>query len=258
MKNRWLIAAAALVLAVAGFAGFPAQAQQTGSIEGAVVDSNSAALPGVSVEIKSPALQGTRTSVTDANGRFKFPILPPGAYTVTSALAGFTKAERTNVRVTLGGTAIVNVTLGVSVSQEIVVTGEAPVVDTTTTTAGTNYRADVISKLAVGRNYADVVRLQPGVQSDSGETQGRSLALSIYGSTSAENLYLIDGVNTTTVIKGFQGKSINSEFVEEVEVKTGGDANGTVGVIAGLAPGQKVVVEGSLLLQRLSRQLAGD
>lgn len=43
-----------------------------------------------------------------------------------------------------------------------------------------------------------------------------------------------------------------------VEVKTGGDANGTIGVIAGLAPGQKVVVEGSLLLQRLSRQLAGD
>ena len=64
--------------------------------------------------------------------------------------------------------------------------------------------------------------LQPGVQADFGETQGRSLAISIYGSTSAENLFLIDGVNTTNVIKGFQGKDINSEFVQEVEVKTGG------------------------------------
>ena len=63
---------------------------------------------------------------------------------------------------------------------------------------------------------------QPGVQTDNGETQGRSLALSIYGSTSAENLFLIDGVNTTNVIKGFQGKAINSEFIQEVEVKTGG------------------------------------
>ena len=63
---------------------------------------------------------------------------------------------------------------------------------------------------------------QPGVQADFGETQGRSLAISIYGSTSSENLFLIDGVNTTNVIKGFQGKDINSEFIQEVEVKTGG------------------------------------
>ncbi len=74
----------------------------------------------------------------------------------------------------------------------------------------------------MGRNYADIVFTQPGVQADFGETQGRSLAISIYGSTSSENLFLIDGVNTTNVIKGFQGKDINSEFIQEVEVKTGG------------------------------------
>ena len=61
-----------------------------------------------------------------------------------------------------------------------------------------------------------------GVQTDVGETQGRSLALSVYGSTSSENLFLIDGVNTTNVIKGFQGKNINTEFIQEVEVKTSG------------------------------------
>ena len=92
----------------------------------------------------------------------------------------------------------------------------------TSTTQGSNYSAKVIDKLPVGRNYADVVFTQPGVQADFGETQGRSLAISIYGSTSSENLFLIDGVNTTNVIKGFQGKDINSEFIQEVEVKTGG------------------------------------
>ena len=95
-------------------------------------------------------------------------------------------------------------------------------VDSTSTTAGSNYSAKVIDKLPVGRNYADIVFTQPGVQADIGETQGRSLAISIYGSTSSENLFLIDGVNTTNVIKGFQGKDINSEFIQEVEVKTGG------------------------------------
>ena len=92
----------------------------------------------------------------------------------------------------------------------------------TSTTQGSNYSAKVIEKLPVGRNYADIVFTQPGVQADFGETQGRSLAISIYGSTSSENLFLIDGVNTTNVIKGFQGKDINSEFIQEVEVKTGG------------------------------------
>jgi outer membrane receptor protein involved in Fe transport len=63
---------------------------------------------------------------------------------------------------------------------------------------------------------------QPGVQTDTGETQGRALAISVYGSTSAENLFIIDGINTTNVIKGLQGKAINGEFIQEVEVKTGG------------------------------------
>src|SRR5206468_9570716 len=69
---------------------------------------------------------------------------------------------------------------------------------------------------------ASVVQMQPGVQTDAGETQGRALAISVYGATSSENLWIIDGVNTTNVIKGFQGKAINGEFIQEVEVKTGG------------------------------------
>ncbi|MCM3877701.1 MAG: TonB-dependent receptor [Thermoanaerobaculia bacterium] len=222
MKSRWLSTFLVLTLAVLGLTANVAYSQTTGEIEGTLTDTNGGPLPGAAVEIKSASLQGTRTAVTDAAGRFRFPALAPGNYTVTAALSGFGKVERTNVRVGLGATATVLVTMTVSVKEEIVVTGEAPAVDVASTTTGTTYTARVISQLPVGRNYADIVRSQPGVQTDTGETQGRSLALSIYGSTSAENLYLIDGVNTTNVIKGFQGKSINNEFVEEVEVKTGG------------------------------------
>ena len=222
MRNRALTFVTLAVVALAVLAAGSAVAQTTGGIAGTISDNSGAPLPGVSVEIKSPALLGTRTVVTDARGSFRFPAIPPGVYTLSAALSGFTKLEKTSIRVALGETATVNAALSLSLKEEVVVTGEAPVVDTTSTTAGTNYTAAVMSKLPLGRNYADVVRQQPGVQEDNGETQGRSLALSVYGSTSAENLFLIDGVNTTNVIKGFQGKAINNEFVEEVEVKTGG------------------------------------
>ncbi len=207
-----------LLFAVAPVSVF---AQTTGTVEGAVTDQSNAPLPGVTVELTSPNLQGTRTAVTSADGRYRFPAVPPGAYKVTAELAGFGKVEK-RATVNLDSTAQVNLSLQLSTTAEITVTGEAPMVDVASTTQGRNYSAKVIEKLPVGRNYADIVFTQPGVQADFGETQGRSLAISIYGSTSSENLFLIDGVNTTNVIKGFQGKDINSEFIQEVEVKTGG------------------------------------
>src|SRR5262245_978781 len=196
-------------------------AQTTGTVEGAITDQSGAPLPGVSVELSSPALQGTRTAVTAADGRYRFPSVPPGAYKVTATLSGFGKVQK-NATVTLDATATVNLSLSLSTTAEVTVTGEAPLVDTQSTTTGSNFSAKVIDKLPVGRNYADIVFTQPGVQADFGETQGRSLAISIYGATSSEDLFLIDGVNTTNVIKGFQGKDINNEFIQEVEVKTGG------------------------------------
>src|SRR5262249_54817843 len=85
-----------------------------------------------------------------------------------------------------------------------------------------SYTAKVISSLPVARNYAEIVKSNPGVSTDRGATEGRSLALTIYGATSAENQWIVDGVNTTNVLRGVQGKAINTEFVQEVEVKTGG------------------------------------
>ena len=75
-------------------------------------------------------------------------------------------------------------------------------------------------------NYADIVRSQPGVNTDTSENLpgmgDRVINIALYGSTSLENLYVIDGINTTNVIRGFQGKAINPESMQEVEIKTGG------------------------------------
>ena len=196
--------------------------QTTGNLAGTVVDQSGAALPGVTVELSSPSLQGVRVASTGPDGRFRFPAVPPGAYLVRGSLAGFARVEK-KATVSLDATVTVELQLRLSTSAEVTVTGEAPVIDRTSTTAGSNYSAKVIDKLPLAsRNYADIVYTQPGAQADNGDTQGHALAISIYGSTSAENSFLIDGINTTGVIKGIQGKDINNEFVQEVEVKTGG------------------------------------
>ncbi len=211
------LAVCLLLLAPVGLLG-----QTTGTIEGQVTDQSGAALPGVTMELTGIHLQGTKTAVTEADGRYRFLNLVPGDYTVMATLAGFGKVQK-KATVTLDATATANMQLALSTTAEVVVTGEAPLIDSTSTTSGSNFSGKVVDKLPLSsRNYADVVFVQPGVQADNGETQGRSLALSIYGSTSAENSFLIDGVNTTNVIKGIQGKDINNEFIQEVEVKTSG------------------------------------
>lgn len=213
-----LLAAIAIVAAVTGSLAF---AQTTGDITGTVSDSSGAALPGVTCTATSPSLQGSRSTITNNSGGYRISTLPPGTYKVSCGLAGFATTERTAI-VSLGSTATVNQSLQISQKEEIVVSGQAPVVDTSNTTTGSNYSAKVMEKLPLGRNYANVVKMQPGVNEDTGDQQGRGLALSIYGSTSAENVFVIDGVNTNSVVRGVQGKVINNEFIQEVEVKTGG------------------------------------
>ena len=196
-------------------------AQTTGTIEGTITDQSGSALPGVTVDLAGAGLQGARSAVTSADGRYRFLSVSPGAYTVTATLSGFGRVQK-KATVTLDSTITANLQMNLSTTAEVTVTGEAPLIDTSSTTGGSNYTAKVISQLPVSRNYTDIVKSNPGVNEDRGETQGRANALTIYGATSVENQYIIDGVNTTNVIKGFQGKALNGEFIQEVEVKTGG------------------------------------
>src|SRR5664279_3973259 len=191
-------------------------AQTTGDLDGTVLDQSGAPLPGVSVELRSPQLQGSRTAVTDTAGRFRFPVLGPGVYSVSAQLSGFAKVERSNLRVALGATTTVPILMALSVKSEIVVTSEAPSVDTSKTTIGASATLESIQRLPLGRNFASIASTVAGTGTDvSGN-------VTVYGATGLENAYIIDGVNTTGVKTGTQSKQLNNEFVQEVEVKTGG------------------------------------
>src|SRR4029078_2400397 len=98
----------------------------------------------------------------------------------------------------------------------------APVLDTNSTALGVNLSTRAIESLPSGRNYTSIVQVTPGISSDANpQNQGQS-TITIYGSSGAENSYYIDGVNTTGVEYGFQGKELNFEFIQAIDVKTGG------------------------------------
>ena len=196
----------------------PLRAQTTGSIRG-VVETGQTPLPGVTVEARSPNLQGSRTSVTDGEGRFNLPSLPPGVYAVVAKLDGFGPKEQT-VTLGLNQAAAIRVELLPVQTETVVVTAEAAQVATDSTTIGRNIDAKVFQALPTGRNYSSVAQLASGVNTDGSDD--RNTSITVYGSTGLENSYLVDGSNTTGVEIGNQGKVLNFEFIQEVEFKSGG------------------------------------
>jgi hypothetical protein len=219
-----LVALAALgegwTLAAPGAA--PAAAQTTGGIVGRVTDTQGGALPGVIVEARSPALQGTRTATTDGTGSYRLTLLPPGTYTLGITLEGFAPESRPTVQVDLDKETTVNAALHPAVAESITVTGEVPAIDVTSPSLGTNLDSRAVETLPTGRNYSSVVQITPGVSSDANPENTDQSTITVYGSSGNENVFYIDGVNTTGTEYGFQGKELNFEFIQAVDVKTGG------------------------------------
>lgn len=194
-------------------------AQTTGSLTGRATDENGGGLSGATIEAKSRSLQGTKTAATQADGSYRLTLLPPGTYSVSASLAGFARAEKTVV-VQLDRSAEADFKLLAAATAEVTVTGAAPVVDPASTTLGANVSQRAIQGLPSGRNYSSVVQTVPGTSTDNADGNGGGLI--VYGSSGSENTYLIDGVNTTNVEYGLQGKELNFEFIQEIDVKTGG------------------------------------
>ncbi len=198
-----------------------AHAQTTGSIVGRVSSDAGTVMPGVTVEATSPALQGSRAGVTDGTGGYHLTLLPPGSYHVTFQLAGF-GTEQADVPVGLGRDTTLDMVIKPQTAEEITVVAAAPVIDATTTTVGTNLGSREIEMLPSGRNYSAVVQVAPGTSSDANPDNKDQTSITVYGSSGAENVYYVDGVNTTGAEYGFQGKELNFEFIQAIDVKTGG------------------------------------
>src|SRR5881397_1000205 len=90
MRRLFILVAVLIASAAPVFA----QGEQSGAIRGRLSSSDGLALPGAVVTVVSPALQGDRSAVSDTNGVYSIPGLPPGDYTVRVTMPGFAAAER--------------------------------------------------------------------------------------------------------------------------------------------------------------------
>jgi len=199
---------------------FSAVAQeQTASIEGTVKDASGAVLPGVTVEANNSTRGGTFTQVTDSTGVYRMPSLPAGRYVVTATLDGFNPSTVSGINLTLGQILKVDHTMRVGVAESITVTAEAPLVDVKQSASSTSVRAEEFEKLPVGRDFASVVTLTPGANRERA-----SGGISVDGASASENKFIIDGVDTTDMRDGSQAKTLITDFVDEVQVKSAGYA----------------------------------
>jgi hypothetical protein len=138
---------------------------QQGSIAGTARDSSQGVLPGVVVEVTSPALiEKVRSTVTDSSGQYRIINLPVGTYSVSFTLQGFNNVRRDNVVLTTGFTAPVNVTLGVGgVETQVSVVAEAPLVDVQNARQVTSFAGEDIRDLPTTRNIRSILTLTPGL-----------------------------------------------------------------------------------------------
>jgi hypothetical protein len=209
------------VMVIAAFAAaLPLLAQeQTASLQGVVTDQSGAALPGVTVEAVNAKGQRFSTQ-TDNAGRYIFPSVPPETYTVTATLAGMDKATVSDVTLSLGSSQKIPLKLGLAaVTETLTVTAEAPLVDVTSSATATSIRSDTFEKLPRGRDFSSVV-----VQAASANQNNKTGGISIDGASGSENRYIMDGVDTTNPQTGVQGKTLVTEFIEEIQVKSAGYA----------------------------------
>jgi hypothetical protein len=204
---------AAFVVCIVVAAAAPAIAQRTtGEIFGKTSDESGGVMPGVTVTLRSPAVQGAQTAVTSETGTYRFPVLPPGTYELEYVLTGFGIVKREGIQVAVGSNIELNVTLKLSSLEEtLTVTGQTPVVDLTTSQVSTSYNKDWVENAPVRRfSYFDLINSAPGVSQTTSVGTGTS-ATSL-GSSTNENQYQIDG----TVIGS--DPWLSTDAIEEVEV----------------------------------------
>src|SRR4030095_1298004 len=204
MKGRGFQLAVALLatclLATSAFAQ-GGGASSTGTINGKVTDASQAVLPGVTVTATSPALLGPQVSVTNAEGSYRFPGVPPGTYTVTFELPGFSTVKNEGIEIRLGFTATLNVEMKVASLQETVtLTGKSPVIDTSTTRTQQNFKMEQLQSLPNARDMWALLAVTPGVSVTridvGGNRAGTQAGSPAYGFPGQVRV-LIEGINTT-------------------------------------------------------------
>jgi hypothetical protein len=197
-------------------AAVPLHAQQTGAIRGKVTSADGGALPGATISARSDVLPQPRETVSGAGGEYMLPALPPGSYTLEFALSGMQTVTRKAV-VQLAQQTLLDVALGVSISETITVTAESSVIDKDSATIASTLSNDQIVGLPLAQDYRDLQKLIPGVQYSQDQIRGPSA-----GGSGQDNVYNFDGVNVSLPQYGTLSAEPASHDIAQVTVVKGG------------------------------------
>lgn len=193
-----------------------AQTSTTGAVRGVISEAGEPVI-GAAVVATSPALQGPQSEITNEKGVYYLSSLPPGTYTIT---AYYLEGEwsRKGVVVGLGKTVQINFTVDTSqaeAGETIIIKKSSPVIDQGGTKRGIRVTEDYTRNIPTSRTFAGTTDAAAG-------TQGDLYGTSFSGSTSPENSYIINGLNTTDALLGGLGTNLPNEFIAETEIIAGG------------------------------------
>ena len=224
MMNRGLWRSLLVIGLLFVFTG-SAHAQGMGSIFGKVTDASGAVMPGVTVTVTGTGLQQPRVAITTATGAYQFPNIPIGTYTVTFELEGFKKATRPNVEIVTGFNAGIDQALEIgAMTEEMTVSGAAPVVDVKKTTTGAVFDANVLQKIPTARDPWQIIGMTPGVQAGlnvGGSSSGQQVGLSSRGTT-ANVQWNLEGGSITDLSSNSSPSYFNFDSFEQIQVINGG------------------------------------
>src|SRR5678816_523903 len=205
-----------VAVALAGILLLPKSVHAQAAIAGVIRDASAAVLPGVTVEASSPVLiEKSRTVVSDGTGQYRITDLPPGTYSVSFSLTGFSTVKREDVVVSGSGVITINADLRVGALEEtLTVTGQSPIVDTQSVRREVVLNNETLSTLPATRGYGSALAAVPalnsggvaGANAQSAPTTPSMTFFSTHGGASGEGRVMTNGL---TVAAPFGGGGVS-------------------------------------------------
>jgi hypothetical protein len=196
----------------------------TADLSGTIYDQSRGVLRDVAVTATNVDTGVMRAGTTDEGGRFAFPALAPGVYTVRAELKGFAPQVRERVELTLGAAVDLEIAMGLAgATAEVSVTAETPIVDTRRTAVASVVSQQQIESLPInGRNFISFSIITPGVTTDRTPQQGASATsgLTFAGQRARSNNITVDGVDNNDAAVGSVRATFSQEAVREFQVIT--------------------------------------
>jgi len=213
-----------LVLLALCLTGRPTAAQTTSTIEGVVTDRQGLAIPGAEVSIAGNSLAVSKKTTANAAGAYEVAALPAGTYTLTVSHAGFRTQVINDLEITLNRTIKIDVTLEVgTVQQKVEVSGQIPLLETTSSSEGTTIVPQQIEEMPInGRNYLDLLQLVPGVAINRQADIHDDNTTPVLGERGNNTGFLIDGLSNQNELNGGPAAQFNQDTIAEFQVITTG------------------------------------